>query len=72
LVIVPLVPVTVSVLLPFFALLEAEAVSVPVTLPEPVIVGGCELTVTFSPVLDPPALSETAPRNPFCGAIVTV
>lgn len=65
-------PVTVSVLLPFFALLVVEALSVEITLLVLEIETEVGFSERFSPVLAPLAVRSTVPMNPFCGAIVTV
>jgi len=69
----PLEPVTVSVLLPFLALLLVEAWSMEVALVmlavSPNEVG---VSVSASPVLAPLTLSPTVPVKPFCAVTVTV
>ena len=69
---VPLVPLTVSVLLPFLALGEVLAVSVAFWPLVFAIVTDDELSERDSPVLEPLALNPTLPVNPFCGTTVTV
>jgi hypothetical protein len=68
----PLVPLTVSVLVLLRALLVVEAVSVEVTLPAPLIETDAGFSARVKPVLAPLAVSATLPVNPFAGATVTV
>ena len=67
----PLVPVTVNVLLPFFALPLVEAVSFEVML-LPLIETDVGFTPRLSPVLAPLVARATLPVNPFAGVTVTV
>ena len=65
-------PVTVNVLLPFFALPVVEAVSVEVMLLPLVIVTEVGFSPRFSPVLAPLVVRATLPVNPFAGVTITV
>jgi hypothetical protein len=67
----PLVPVTVSVLLLFLALVVVEAVRVEVTLLVPVIETDVGFSARVKPVLTPLGVSATLPVNPFAGVTVT-
>jgi hypothetical protein len=62
----PLVPVTVTFVVPAVAVLEAVKVKLLV----PVVDAGLKLAVT--PAGKPLAASATVPLNPFCGATVMV
>src|SRR5450631_839374 len=68
----PLVPVTVSVLLLFLALVVVEAVRVEVTLLVPVIETDVGFSARVKPVLTPMGVSATLPVNPFAGVTVTL
>ena len=67
---VPLLPVTVIVMVPFLALLLTVTVSADVPLP-PVMDDGLGVA-RVTPVLAPLVESATVPVKPFWGAMVTV
>ena len=72
LLVVPFLPVTVSVLLLLFALVVVVAVRVEVPLLVPVTETEVGFSARVSPVLAPLGVSATLPVNPFTGAMVTV
>jgi hypothetical protein len=64
----PLMPVTLSVLLPLGVELAVATVSVE----EPELLMEVGLKLALAPEGKPPALRATVPVNPFCGVAVTV